>query len=153
MLQDPPAAQKLEPLGKKKEGFEEYRNPKDGAVLVLIPEGACLRGAERNPASLGPYLNSKCEITNEQFARFLKATGKKEHVYKEHHDLFSSQRQPVTFIAIPVLAENYARWAGGRLPANDEWEKAARGTDGRDFPWGPDPLPKGAKRPEPLWND
>ena len=153
LAQEARIAGRLEPLGTNKEGFEEYRNPKDGSILVRIPAGAFLRGPEKEPATSEAYFISKFEITNEQYARFLKETGKKEHVYKEHHDLFSGARQAVTFILDPALAEAYATWAGGRLPTGDEWEKAARGTDGRDFPWGAASTPKGATWPEPLWDD
>lgn len=153
VVQEARIPEKLERIGKNKEGFGEFRNPKDGSTLILIPAGGFLRGPDKKPATSDAYFITQCEITNEQFSRFLKETGRKEHVYKAHHDLFSGPNQPVTFIPDPALAEEYAAWAGGRLPSGDEWEKAARGTDGRDFPWGADHLPKGAKWPTPLWDD
>ena len=153
LVQEARIPEKLEPVEKNKEGFEEFRNPEDGSILIRIPAGDFLRGPDKKPARLDAFFITRCEITNEQYSRFLKETGKKEHVYKEHHDLFSDPKQPVTFILDPSLAEEYARWAGGRLPSGDEWEKAARGTDGRDFPWGADTVPKGAPWPAPLWDD
>ena len=142
----------LEPLGKNSSGFEEFRNPRDGATLIRIPEGEFLCGEEKKTVRLGPYLISKFEITNEQFAKFLKETGRKAHAYKRHHELFSGAQQPAMYTSAD-LAEQYAAWAGGRIPSGDEWEKAARGTDGRTYPWGEESVPKGATWPEPLWDD
>lgn len=76
------------------------------------------------------------EVTNRQFREFVKATGRKEprgwFIYgykKDEADL------PMTLISYKDAAD-YCEWAGLRLPTEQEWERAARGTDGRRYPWG-----------------
>ncbi len=103
--------------------------------MVLIPAGTALVGTddteadeERRPlhkVNLPAFFLDRTEVTNTEFARFRPA-----------HSFDPSQAQlPATGVTYED-AEAYAKWAGKRLPTEDEWEKAARGTDGRAFPWG-----------------
>ncbi|MBI4865934.1 MAG: SUMF1/EgtB/PvdO family nonheme iron enzyme [Candidatus Wallbacteria bacterium] len=118
-------------------GFEEYRNPIDGARLVLIPGGEYVRSTE--PARrirLDPYLIGKTEVTVEQYAQFVGATG-----YRLPGEWSRQLRRP----GRPVVdvdwtdAAAYCYWAGGRLPTEAEWEKAASGPTARSYPWGDSP--------------
>ena len=77
------------------------------------------------------------EVTNAQYAQFLKETGHRLPKYWTRQ-LLNSPRQPVVGVGW-ADAEAYAQWAGKRLPTEEEWEKAARGTDGRAWPWGNKP--------------
>jgi len=82
------------------------------------------------------------EVTNEQYAEFLKATGyvpEKKTGYLSH---WSGGTYPDWAASFPVIwvseedAAAYCKWQGGRLPTDEEWEKAARGTEALWFPWG-----------------
>jgi iron(II)-dependent oxidoreductase len=87
-------------------------------------------------------------ITNEQFAQFLKHTGKLDQPSEDREIRFHYDRiaraasehggYPVGLVTWHE-AVAYCSWAGGALPTEAEWEKAARGSDGRLFPWGNEP--------------
>jgi serine/threonine protein kinase/formylglycine-generating enzyme required for sulfatase activity len=78
------------------------------------------------------------EVTNEEYAAFVDATGHPAPAYFEDADMAAIARHPVVGVAW-LDAASYAEWAGKRLPTAEEWERAARGTDGRVHPWGETP--------------
>lgn len=87
-------------------------------------------------ATVADFYIDKTEVSNQDYKKFIDATKHpappnwKNGQFPSGQDLF-----PVTNVSWED-AESYAKWAGKRLPTEKEWEYAARGTDGRIYPWG-----------------
>ncbi len=99
--------------------------------MVLVPAGAFLFGENKESVTLPAFYIDRTEVTVDAYQRFCNVTGRKLP------DSISGGRPdfPVTDVTLED-ARAFARWAGKRLPSTQEWEKAARGTDGRPYPWG-----------------
>ena len=120
--------------------------------MAFVPGGEFLMGSDlgdplSRPAHLvnvGPFFMDRFEVTNADFAAFIKATGQRPpDNWKDGMPEGEAARLPVTGVTWYQAAE-YAAWAGKRLPTEAEWEFAARGSDGRIYPWGDEWGPKRA---------
>jgi len=107
--------------------------------MVLVPAGQFLFGEDKKPVPLPAFYVDKTEVTNAAYERFCKETG------HTRPPKFQTDKPdyPVVYVTI-ADAREFARWAGKRLPKAQEWEKAARGTQGWLFPWGDDRDPERA---------
>ena len=122
---------------------------KDGAPMRLVPAGEFMMGSndgldnEKPPhrVYVDAFYMDKFEATTSRYKRFLEGADLKEPEYWETRGILSSPTweeygdRPVVGVTWHD-ADAYCRHYGKRLPTEAEWEKAARGTDERKYPWG-----------------
>lgn len=138
--------------------IQTITTPKDEAVMVYVPTGEFLMGTSdadieyykeifplrrinrfdnerpQRTVFVDAFYIDKYEVTNKQYKQFLAETGYTPKHYLDYEP-FNSPDFPAAVLEWED-AVAYANWAGKRLPTEAEWEKAARGTDGRIWPWG-----------------
>lgn len=139
----------------------QLQSPKDGSVLALVPEGDFLAGEAGFPVHLPPYWLGLAAVSNAQYGRFLNEAGPPADRLASYIRLDPSgpiARGADGYAVAPEAAElpvdtvtwagaeAYCKWAALRLPTELEWEKGARGVDGRQYPWG-DEWAEGRSRP------
>jgi formylglycine-generating enzyme required for sulfatase activity len=127
-----------------------------GVTMILIPQGPIIMGTdEQNPwnmvsrpahsVNVEMFYIDKYEISNAQYASCVQAgvcQPPRSNSSKTRNMYFGDPQYadyPVIFVSWHD-AQTYCSWRGGRLPGEEEWEKAARGGDQRVYPWGTDPV-------------
>jgi formylglycine-generating enzyme required for sulfatase activity len=112
------------------------------SALALCDEfyGDCQRSwfedeQPRHTVYLDAFYIDETEVTNAQYQKCVEAGTCDTPEYTTYYDNPDYAQHPVVYVSWSD-ADAYCRWAGKRLPTEAEWEKAARGTDGRTYPWG-----------------
>jgi formylglycine-generating enzyme required for sulfatase activity len=118
---------------------------RDGAPMMLIPAGEFWMGSPegegkederpRHQVFLDAFYMDKFEVTVLRYDQFMQSTDRAKPMDWNQVDVTTQGKLPVVGVEWND-ADTYCRWAGKRLPTEAEWEKAARGTDGRTYPWG-----------------
>jgi len=129
--------------------IDGYDDPLTAIALVRVPAGPFLFGEELHDSlNLPTFHIGRAPVTNAQYHRFLQANPHHPVPYLDDEAARPFNWDPQERLYPPGRGDHpvvlvswddalaYCRWAGLRLPSEEEWEKAARGVDGRRYPWG-----------------
>jgi formylglycine-generating enzyme required for sulfatase activity len=116
---------------------------KDGAPMILIPTGPFLMGSNdgwpnerpEHTVMLNAYSIDQFEVTAGRYQKFIESSKRNLPPTWDYEVTQALNDYPAVGMTWTDAAA-YCKWADRRLPTEAEWEKAARGTDGRRYPWG-----------------
>ena len=138
----PPKRSELRPAGFEPAPEAPRQNtahiPSHFQTRVEIPAGTFKFGETKEAVELGAFDIDRYPVTNVQYEVFVRETSHRPPMY------WPNGQYPDELASHPVVGVDYfdalayAQWQGRDLPFEDEWERAARGTDGRTYPWGED---------------
>jgi formylglycine-generating enzyme required for sulfatase activity len=119
-----------------------WTRPADGMVMAFVPQGDFEMGSNTyddekpiHTVTLDSYWMDSTEVTNAMYEKCVNAGACEPPKSTGHYSDAKYENHPVVYVDWS-MANTYCEWADAHLPTEAEWEKAARGTDGRTYPWG-----------------
>lgn len=145
---------------------EQPRKERDSVAMIAIPAGPFLRGSTeqtgrdderpQRTVHVDAFAIDSVEVTNARYLAFVEATGHR-HPPNPFGEGTLTSAEGVEHLPVVQVnwhdAADYCQWAGKRLPTEAEWEKAARGGDGRLYPWGNEAPTSERANYERQWDD